>query len=296
MVATHSAVAVHVTAEVTTYKFIKENLSDIHIQIPGLTCTTIMTGPVIAICGTTGVGKSKLGIELALRLSQLQKHETPGHKWRGARIINADSMQVYTGMDVTTNKVPREERMGVEHLLMDFKHPGEQYVVGQWVRDAIQAVSCKVRINVLAEWLCVAKIQETHSRNEIPIVVGGTSYWIQHLLFPNRLSNDDVINLQPGQSSVHPRSPILEGRISHLPLHLLELFTSLPEQPPSAVSHPDDALLLHQLLQTLDEPVAARWHWKDTRKVLRNLQIIKEQGRMPSEIISEQANIALLPR
>lgn len=296
MVATHSAVAVHVTAEVTTYKFIKENLSDIHIQIPGLTCTTIMTGPVIAICGTTGVGKSKLGIELALRLSQLQKHETPGHKWRGARIINADSMQVYTGMDVITNKVPREERMGVEHLLMDFKHPGEQYVVGQWVRDAIQAVSCKVRINVLAEWLCVAKIQETHSRNEIPIVVGGTSYWIQHLLFPNRLSNDDVINLQPGQSSVHPRSPILEGRISHLPLHLLELFTSLPEQPPSAVSHPDDALLLHQLLQTLDEPVAARWHWKDTRKVLRNLQIIKEQGRMPSEIISEQANIALLPR
>ncbi|KAL4065434.1 IPP transferase-domain-containing protein [Scleroderma yunnanense] len=238
-----------------------------------------MTSPVIAICGTTGVGKSKLGIELALRLAQVQRHENPSHKWRGARIINADSMQVYTGMNVITNKVPFEERMGVEHLLMDFKRPGEQYVVGQWVQDAIEA------------------IQETHSRHEIPIIVGGTSYWIQHLLFPNRLSSGDSINVRPGeQRSIHPRSSILKSRISQLPPHLLELLNSLPEQPSSAVSHPDDALLLHQLLQTLDEPVAARWHWRDTRKVLRSLQIIKEHGRIPSEIISEQATTAHLPR
>jgi tRNA dimethylallyltransferase len=98
-----------------------------------------MTGlkPLITICGTTGVGKSKLSIELALKLAQ----ETDAHGWKGARIINADSMQVYTGMDVITNKVPVAERMGVEHLLMDFKQPGEQYVVGEWVRDAIQAVN-----------------------------------------------------------------------------------------------------------------------------------------------------------
>jgi tRNA dimethylallyltransferase len=50
-------------------------------------------------------------------------------------------MQVYTGMDVITNKVPVAERMGVEHLLMDFKQPGEQYVVGQWVQDAIKLVN-----------------------------------------------------------------------------------------------------------------------------------------------------------
>jgi len=93
--------------------------------------------PLITICGTTGVGKSKLSIELALKLAQ----ESHAHGWKGARIINADSMQVYTGMDVITNKVPAAERMGVEHLLMDFKQPGEQYVVGEWVRDAIQAVN-----------------------------------------------------------------------------------------------------------------------------------------------------------
>jgi hypothetical protein len=104
-----------------------------------LAATSKMTGlrPLITICGTTGVGKSKLAIELALKLAQ----GTHSHGWKGARIINADSMQVYTGMDVITNKVPVAERMGVEHLLMDFKQPGEQYVVGEWVQDAIQAVN-----------------------------------------------------------------------------------------------------------------------------------------------------------
>lgn len=91
--------------------------------------------PIITVCGTTGVGKSNLAIELALKLAQ------GTHGWKGARIINADSMQVYTGMDVITNKVPIAERMGVEHLLMDFKQPGEQYVVGQWIQDAIKAVN-----------------------------------------------------------------------------------------------------------------------------------------------------------
>jgi tRNA dimethylallyltransferase len=101
--------------------------------------------PLIAICGTTGVGKSNLGVELALKIGQEVHRESQdsrsNYRWRGARIINADSMQVYMGMDVITNKIPQAERMGVEHLLMDLKQPGEQYVVGQWIRDAIQVVS-----------------------------------------------------------------------------------------------------------------------------------------------------------
>lgn len=85
--------------------------------------------PVIAICGTTGVGKSKLAVELALRIAE------------GAAVINADSMQVYDGLDILTNKLPTEEMKGVPHLLMGFKKPGEQYVVGQWVEEAAKAVS-----------------------------------------------------------------------------------------------------------------------------------------------------------
>lgn len=95
--------------------------------------------PLVVICGTTGVGKSKLAIELALRLARPSSGRR--HPWRGARIINADSMQVYKGMDVITNKVPLDEQQGVEHLLMGFKEPGEQYVVGEWVRDTIRVVS-----------------------------------------------------------------------------------------------------------------------------------------------------------
>jgi hypothetical protein len=101
--------------------------------------------PLIAICGTTGVGKSKLSVELALKLGQeIYQGSSGEHQWRGGRIINADSMQIYTGMDIITNKIPQTERMGVEHLLMDFKQPGEQYVVGQWVQDAIEVVSINV--------------------------------------------------------------------------------------------------------------------------------------------------------
>lgn len=106
-----------------------------HSMNPG---DTMSLRPLVVICGTTGVGKSKLAIELALRLAA----PVPGrqHNWRGARIINADSMQVYKGMDVITNKVPKAEQQGIEHLLMGFKQPGEQYVVGEWVRDTMRAV------------------------------------------------------------------------------------------------------------------------------------------------------------
>ncbi|OJA07605.1 hypothetical protein AZE42_06274 [Rhizopogon vesiculosus] len=219
--------------------------------------------PLITICGTTGVGKSKLAIELALKIA----HGTHAHGWKGARIINADSMQVYTGMDVITNKVPVTERMGVDHLLMDFKQPGEQYVVGEWVQDAIQA------------------IDETHDIDQIPIIVGGTSYWIQHLIFPNRLPT-------PSQSL----SDSVTRSIANLPPSLLELFNALPEYPPSAASHPEDAMLLYKLLTALDEPVAQRWHWKDTRKVLGSIRVIKDTGKTPSEIIAEQSKTAPTPR
>lgn len=132
---------------ISCFKFQVAQQRHIYSALVGISraATFTMTSlkPLIAICGTTGVGKSKLGVELALKLAdqQIVQDHSGEHQWRGARIINSDSMQVYTGMDIITNKVSQAERMGVEHLLMDIKQPGEQYIVGQWVHDAIQVVS-----------------------------------------------------------------------------------------------------------------------------------------------------------
>ncbi|KAI0700185.1 tRNA isopentenyltransferase [Cytidiella melzeri] len=238
--------------------------------------------PLIAICGTTGVGKSKLAIELALALSQSQSHREQFSfgGYTGARIINADAMQVYAGMDIITNKVPLEEQCGVDHLLMGFKKPGEQYVVGQWVKDAMRLIN------------------ETHQRNELPIVVGGTSYWIQHLVFPGRLAVFDETTTEipaiPFTNAVLSES--LARALSDLPLQLRALYENLPECPPLASEDPDAASTLHRLLTLLDPVVAGRWHWKDTRKVMRTLQIIKESGKLSSEIIQEQAGTDPPPR
>ncbi|CAL1703933.1 unnamed protein product [Somion occarium] len=231
--------------------------------------------PLIAICGTTGVGKSKLAIELALSLQLQTSHST--HGYNGARIINADAMQVYAGMDIITNKVPPEEQAGVEHLLMGFKKPGEQYVVGQWVRDAIQV------------------IEETHRRNQIPIIVGGTSYWIQHLIFPNRLASLDKLDDTDKRPSA-PMSETLAAAVNCLPPKFLDLYNNLPKQLPSDSVDSESASALYSLLGSLDPQMAQRWHWKDSRKVLRSLNVIKESGRLGSEVVSEQNQVNEPPR
>ncbi|KAJ3796772.1 tRNA isopentenyltransferase [Lentinula aff. detonsa] len=231
--------------------------------------------PLIAICGTTGVGKSNLAVEIALQIAK------SGHQmYNSAKIINADAMQVYAGMDVITNKIPLSERQGVEHALIGFKSPHEQYVVGQWVKDALHA------------------IDEAHEKHQIPIVVGGTSYWIQHLLFPNRLAKDInlVDDLERPPSSIFEASEGLASAIKLLPQELQDLFACLPDPAPSAESNPEEAFRLYNLLKALDESVAARWHWKDTRKVLRSIRIIQETGRKPSELIHEQSQDLLQPR
>lgn len=132
------------------------------------------------------------------------------------------------------------------------------------------------------------KIDDIHNQNKIPIVAGGTSYWIQHLIFPDRLVGRGS---QPSFLT-HP----LKNLLSKLSPEETGLFNTLPDSPPSASDNPDCALAMHRLLQTLDPAVASRWHWRDTRKVLRSLRVIVETGRLPSEIIAEQSETDLTAR
>ena len=94
--------------------------------------TTAMTSklsprPVVAVVGTTGVGKSQLAVSLARSLKETDDI-------RKAVILSADSMQLYKGLDVITNKVTEEEKGGVEHWGLDVVQPGEggSWELGRW--------------------------------------------------------------------------------------------------------------------------------------------------------------------
>lgn len=114
---------------------------------------------------------------------------------------------------------------------------------------------------------------------------------MQHLLFPDRLSTT-----KPTTSSTPELSFELQDAVRELSEDLRDVFEALPSVSLPTAEDLDAALKLHRLLTALDPSVSARWHWRDVRKVLRSLIIIKETGRKNSDIITEQSNIAISPR
>ena len=108
-------------------------------------------GSVIVIAGPTCVGKSETAIALARMI--------------GGEIVSADSMQVYRGMDVGTAKLPVEKRGGISHHMIDIADPKEDYSVARFTEDAVRAV------------------ESILSRGRVPIVTGGSGFYIEGLLF-----------------------------------------------------------------------------------------------------------------
>ena len=107
--------------------------------------------PLIIITGPTAVGKTALSVETALKLD--------------GEIISADSMQVYRGMDIGTAKIKEEEKKGVPHHLIDIINPDEEFNVTIF-KD--MAKKC---------------IDDIASRGKIPIIAGGTGFYIQSVLY-----------------------------------------------------------------------------------------------------------------
>jgi len=106
---------------------------------------------LIVIAGPTAVGKTKTAVELAGHLD--------------TEVVSADSMQVYRGMDVGTAKVTEEERQGIPHALIDVLDPSEEFNV--------------IRFCQMAK----AEIDRIQSAGKIPILCGGTGFYIQALLY-----------------------------------------------------------------------------------------------------------------
>ncbi|WVW84064.1 hypothetical protein I302_106092 [Kwoniella bestiolae CBS 10118] len=254
--------------------------------------------PVVAVIGTTGVGKSNLAVALAQSLGRSPRTANgSGIPLDGAPypavVLSADSMQLYKGLDVITNKVTEEEKGGVEHWGLDMVSPGQggSWEVGKWCNEADKKIA-------------------TLPENSLPIVCGGTHYFIQHFLFPPpELSFDrPTTPSAKGKSPVDPsalrwtppgpRPPIPETLEPEM-IRLLDTFwNTTPEWPQSVTdnnaetpaepssskaSRPtiyEDAqlLALHQLLCALDPKEGGRWHWRDGRKVRRGLERWWERG------------------
>lgn len=110
-----------------------------------------MKAPKIAVVtGPTATGKTRLSVELAREL--------------GGEIVSADSMQIYTGMDIGTAKVTEAEMQGIPHHMIDIASPFEPYSVSRYVHEAGACVD-----DILA-------------RGKLPIVAGGTNLYIDSLI------------------------------------------------------------------------------------------------------------------
>ena len=114
---------------------------------------------IICIVGPTGVGKTKLSVELAKKLN--------------AEIINADSMQVYRHLDIATAKIKEEEKEGIPHHLFDIVDPEDIYTVYDYQKD------------------CRKKIEEISSRGKNIILVGGTGLYLKAALFDYRFPKEE---------------------------------------------------------------------------------------------------------
>ncbi|MDO4487803.1 MAG: tRNA (adenosine(37)-N6)-dimethylallyltransferase MiaA [Eubacteriales bacterium] len=114
---------------------------------------------LIVIAGPTAVGKSAAAIALAKELN--------------TEIISADSMQVYRGMDIGTAKVTKEEMDGVTHHLIDILDPSDKYNAYIFKELALKAA------------------EDISSRGKIPIVCGGTGFYIQSLLYNIEFVEED---------------------------------------------------------------------------------------------------------
>ena len=173
-----------------------------------------MKKPLIILTGPTAVGKTKLSIQLAKAI--------------GGEIISADSMQVYKGMDIGSAKIKKEEMEGIPHYLVDVLEPDEEFHVVRFQQMAKEAMA------------------QIYANGHIPIVVGGTGFYIQALLY-------DI--------------DFTENEEDHEYRHELE-----------KIAQEKGAEYLHAMLREVDEESANEIHANNVKRVIRALEFYKQTG------------------
>jgi len=180
--------------------------------------------PVFAIAGPTASGKTALGVELALRV--------------GGEIINCDSVQIYKGIQIATAKPSEEEKRGVPHHLIGYVDPNLNYTAADWARDAGE------------------KISEIESRGGIPILVGGTGFYLRTL-----------------------RQPLFESPKTDAKLR--ERLRNIKK-----LRGPEH---LHRMLLRVDPDAATRLFPRDHPRVMRALEVYFQTGEKLSHLQPDRA-------
>jgi len=182
----------------------------------------------IIISGPTATGKSRLALELAKEFAKKGVKE---------EIISADSAQVYRYMDIGTDKLGEPDRMGIPHLLIDVVNPDEHF-------DA-----------ALFRNMALKEIERINSQAGVPVLVGGTGFWIRALVY--------------GLFSGPKRDDELREELNNL-----------------AKQKGQD--YLHQLLSELDPESAKRIHPNDLNRLVRSLEVHKLTGKSLSDHFKDQ--------
>jgi len=175
--------------------------------------------PLVILVGPTAVGKTAASIGLAKALN--------------GEIISGDSMQIFKGLDIGTAKISQSEMDGVVHHLIDIKEPWESFSAAEFKRLADEAIA------------------DIHSRGKLPIIVGGTGFYINSVLYEYHFGEAETDEAYRAQLQQY-----------------LEL-------------HGNEALW--QLLLEKDPVSAERLHSNDTKRVMRALEVLHVTGIPASE-------------
>lgn len=178
-----------------------------------------MKKPLLILTGPTAVGKTQASIQLAKQLN--------------GEIISADSMQVYKGMDIGTAKITLEEMSGVPHHLIDILCPDEEFNVVKFKTAACEAM------------------EDIYKRNKLPIIVGGTGFYIQAVL--------KDIHFEENNNSDDYRQEL------------------------ENIAKTKGAEYIHHMLMQVDENSAKSIHANNVKKVIRALEYFQQTGKKISE-------------
>ena len=180
--------------------------------------------PLIVLTGPTAVGKTNLSIRLAKKI--------------GGEIISADSMQIYKKMNIGTAKISPEEMAGVPHYLVDELDPGEEFNVVAFQQMAKKAM------------------KQIYENGHIPIVVGGTGFYIQALLYD--------VDFSEHETEEKYRQELV------------------------ALEQEKGREYLYEMLKQADPEYAAIVHSNNVKRVIRAMEYYHETGRKLSEHNAQQ--------